>query len=45
MAFAFLAVCLVNTVGLLLAKFLNGAPIRASAARSARAGATSSGST
>jgi putative ABC transport system permease protein len=27
MAFAFLAVCLVNTVGLLLAKFLNGAPI------------------
>jgi putative ABC transport system permease protein len=26
MAFAFLAVCLVNTVGLLLAKFLNGAP-------------------
>jgi putative ABC transport system permease protein len=27
MAFAFLAVCLVNTVGLLLAKFLNAAPI------------------
>lgn len=27
MAFAFLAVCLINTVGLLLAKFLNGAPI------------------
>ena len=27
MAFAFLAVCLVNTVGLLLAKFLNGAPM------------------
>jgi len=27
MAFAFLAVCLVNTVGLLLAKFLNGAPL------------------
>jgi putative ABC transport system permease protein len=26
MAFAFLAVCLVNTVGLLLAKFLNAAP-------------------
>jgi putative ABC transport system permease protein len=26
-AFAFLAVCLINTVGLLLAKFLNGAPI------------------
>jgi putative ABC transport system permease protein len=26
MAFAFLAVCLVNTIGLLLAKFLNGAP-------------------
>ena len=25
--FAFLAVCLINTVGLLLAKFLNGAPI------------------
>ena len=27
MAFAFLAVCLLNTVGLLLAKFLNAAPI------------------
>ena len=27
LAFAFLAVCLVNTVGLLLAKFLNAAPI------------------
>jgi putative ABC transport system permease protein len=27
LAFAFLAVCLLNTVGLLLAKFLNGAPI------------------
>jgi len=27
MAFAFLAVCLVNTVGLLLAKFLNAAPL------------------
>ena len=27
MAFAFLAVCLVNTVGLLLAKFLNAAPV------------------
>ena len=27
LAFAFLAVCLINTVGLLLAKFLNGAPI------------------
>jgi putative ABC transport system permease protein len=27
MAFAFLAVCLVNTIGLLLAKFLNAAPI------------------
>jgi putative ABC transport system permease protein len=27
MAFAFLAVCLVNTVGLLLAKFLNAAPM------------------
>jgi putative ABC transport system permease protein len=27
MAFAFLAVCVVNTVGLLLAKFLNAAPI------------------
>ena len=27
MAFAFLAVCLVNTVGLLLAKFLNGAAL------------------
>jgi putative ABC transport system permease protein len=27
MAFAFLAVCLVNTVGLLLAKFLNGATV------------------
>jgi putative ABC transport system permease protein len=27
LSFAFLAVCLINTVGLLLAKFLNGAPI------------------
>jgi putative ABC transport system permease protein len=27
LAFAFLAVCLLNTVGLLLAKFLNGAPM------------------
>ena len=27
LAFAFLAVCLVNTVGLLLAKFLNAAPV------------------
>jgi putative ABC transport system permease protein len=27
LAFAFLALCLINTVGLLLAKFLNGAPI------------------
>ncbi len=27
LAFAFLAVCLLNTVGLLLAKFLNGAPV------------------
>src|SRR6185437_7793874 len=27
LAFAFLAVCLINTVGLLLAKFLNGASI------------------
>jgi len=27
LAFAFLAVCLINTVGLLLAKFLNAAPI------------------
>ena len=27
LAFAFLAVCLINTVGLLLAKFLNGAAI------------------
>ncbi len=27
LAFAFLAVCLINTVGLLLAKFLNGAPV------------------
>jgi putative ABC transport system permease protein len=27
MAFAFLAVCLINTIGLLLAKFLNGAAI------------------
>jgi putative ABC transport system permease protein len=27
LAFAFLAVCLINTVGLLLAKFLNGAPL------------------
>ena len=27
LAFAFLAVCLLNTVGLLLAKFLNNAPI------------------
>jgi putative ABC transport system permease protein len=27
MAFAFLAVCLVNTMGLLLAKFLNAAPV------------------
>jgi putative ABC transport system permease protein len=27
LAFAFLVVCLINTVGLLLAKFLNGAPI------------------
>jgi putative ABC transport system permease protein len=27
LAFAFLAVCLVNTIGLLLAKFLNAAPI------------------
>jgi putative ABC transport system permease protein len=27
LGFAFLAVCLINTVGLLLAKFLNGAPI------------------
>jgi putative ABC transport system permease protein len=27
LAFAFLTVCLINTVGLLLAKFLNGAPI------------------
>jgi putative ABC transport system permease protein len=27
LAFAFLAVCLINTVGLLLAKFLNNAPI------------------
>ena len=27
LAFAFLAVCLINTVGLLLAKFMNGAPI------------------
>jgi len=26
-AFAFLAVCLINTIGLLLAKFLNGAPL------------------
>ena len=30
LAFAFLAVCLVNTVGLLLAKFLNAAPSRRS---------------
>jgi putative ABC transport system permease protein len=27
LAFAFLALCLVNTVGLLLARFLNGAPL------------------
>ena len=27
LAFAFLAVCLINTVGLLLAKFLNAAPV------------------
>jgi len=27
LAFAFLALCLINTVGLLLAKFLNGAPV------------------
>ena len=27
LAFAFLALCLVNTVGLLLARFLNGAPV------------------
>jgi putative ABC transport system permease protein len=27
LAFAFLGVCLINTVGLLLAKFLNGAPV------------------
>jgi len=27
LGFAFLAVCLINTVGLLLAKFLNGAPV------------------
>jgi putative ABC transport system permease protein len=27
LAFAFLALCLINTVGLLLAKFLNGAPL------------------
>ena len=27
LSFAFLALCLINTVGLLLAKFLNGAPI------------------
>jgi putative ABC transport system permease protein len=27
LAFAFLAVCVINTVGLLLAKFLNGAPL------------------
>ena len=27
LAFAFLVVCLINTVGLLLAKFLNGAPL------------------
>src|SRR6202043_2800363 len=27
LAFAFLAVCLINTVGLLLAKFLNGAAL------------------
>ena len=44
LAFGFLAVCLVNTVGLLLAKFLSGAGGRACGARSARAGARSSGS-
>jgi putative ABC transport system permease protein len=27
LAFAFLSVCLINTIGLLLAKFLNGAPL------------------
>jgi putative ABC transport system permease protein len=27
LAFAFLGVCLINTIGLLLAKFLNGAPV------------------